>query len=355
MKTIALFAALLLAGGPQDRKSRPFHLGVTPIPHDLTPEAIGDFQAFQKEHTDLVAQKLDEGVPWPEAIGGTPYEAGLDAKIKEVADRPDGKKLLLSTTPLNGGKDGLAGYRGALPNLPLSGAWREKDFDDAGVAKAYVAWCRELIRRTRPDYFVYAMEVNALVKHTARWKKFVPFVRDVYTALKKENPDLPLLFTIQLEGFYAEESPQRVALRPIMPFTDYVTVTTLPNIKESNPAKLPRDYFARAAALGQGKPFAVAETAFLGEDLTIAGFERVGKAAWQDDYLRWLLDDCAKLNAKFVVWIVPRDFDLLYEKLLANTPLDFFKIVKDTGLLDGSGKPRKSFDTWQGWLKLPRK
>ncbi len=355
MKTIVALAALLLAGGPQDRKSRPFLLGVTPIPHDLSPEAIGEFQAFQRDHTELVSQKLDEGVPWPEALGGTPYDPGLDKKIAEAAERPEGKKLLLATTPLNGGKDGLAGHRGALPNLPLLGAWAAKDFDDPAVAKAYLAWCRELIRRARPDFLIYGIEVNAQAKNAQRWKKFVLFLRDIYTALKKEHPDLPLLLTIQLEGYYENEANQRNAVRQILPYSDYVTVGTIPNIRESNPAKLPRDYFSRVAALGGGKPFAVAETAFLGEDLTIVGFERAGKAAWQDDYLRWLLDDCAKLNAKFVVWLVARDFDLLYEKLLANTPLDFFKIVKDTGLLDGSGKPRKSFETWQNWLKLPRK
>ena len=48
-------------------------------------------------------------------------------------------------------------------------------------------------------------------------------------------------------------------------------------------------------------------------------------------------------------------YALLYEKFLANTPLDFFRIVKDTGLLDGQGKPRKAFETWQAWLKAPRK
>lgn len=355
MKTLGVLALLALAGGPQDRKSRPFHLGASPFPHDLSVEAVAELQNFLKEHVELVSQKLDEGVPWPEALGSTPYDPALDKKIEEAAGRPEGKKLLLSTTPLNGAKDGLAGHRGALPNLPLLGAWASKDFDDPMVARAYLAWCREIIRRTRPDYFVYVMEANAQAKNPARWKKFVLFVRDIYQALKKEHPELPLLFTIQLEGYYENEANQRAALRQILPYSDYVTVTSLPNVRESNPAKLPKDYFSKVAALGGGKPFAVAETAFLGEDLTIAGFERVGKAAWQDEYLKWLLEDCAKLNAKFVVWMLPRDFDLLYEKLFANTPLDFFKIIKDTGLIDGLGKPRKSFETWQAWMKLPRK
>jgi hypothetical protein len=322
MKALAI--ALVLLAGPQDkeRKSRPFHLGITPIPHDMAPEAVADMRKFAGESADLVSQKMDEGVPWPEALGVTPYDAG---------------------------------HRGLLPNMPLPGAWATKDFDDPLVARAYLVWCRELIRRARPDYFVYVMEGGVQFKNQARWKKFVPFVRDIYMALKKENPDLPLLITVSLEAYYENEANQRTALRQLLPYSDYVTVTALPNTKESNPAKLPKDYFTRVAALGGGKPFAVAETAFLGEDLTILGFERAGKAAWQDDYLRWLLDDCAKLNAKFVVWMIPRDFDMLYDKFLKNTPLDFFRIVKDTGLLDGAGKPRKSFETWQVWLKAPRK
>ena len=340
--------------GPQDKKSRPFHLGVTPIPHDMAPEAVAELQKFSAENADLVSQKIDEGVPWPEALGVTPYDQGLDKKIEEVSWRPEGKKLLLSTTPLNGAKDGIAAHRGVLPNLPLPGAWAAKDFDDPSVAKAYLVWCRELIRRARPDYFVYVMEGAAQSKNPQRWKKFVPFVRDIYMALKKEHPELPLLITVSLESYYEDEAKMRAAVRALLPYSDYVTVTALPNLKESNPAKLPKDYFSRVAALGGGKPFAVAETAFLGEDLTILGFERAGKAAWQDDYLRGLLDDAFKLNAKFVVWMVPRDFDLLYEKFLVNTPLELFRVVKDTGLLDGQGKPRKAFETWQAWLKAPR-
>jgi hypothetical protein len=358
VKSLLAVAALLLAGPQdksQDKKSRPFHLGVTPFAHDLTAEAVVELRQFMTDHADLVAQKLDEGVPWPEALGVTPFDPALDKKIEEVSDRPEGAKLLLSTTPLNGQKDGLAGHRGALGNLPLPGAWGAKDFDDPSVARAYLAWCREIIRRAKPDFFVYVMEGAAQSKNPARWKKFVPFVRDIYGALKKEFPALPLLITIQVEAYYESEANMRAAARQLLPYSDFVTVTALPNLKESNPAKLPKDYFSKIAALAPGKPFAVAETAFLGEDLTIAGFERVGKAAWQDDYLRWLLDEAAKLNAKLVVWTVPRDYDALYEKFLRNTPLDFLKILKDTGLLDGQGKPRKAFGTWQAWLKAPRK
>lgn len=356
MKTIvALLLLALPLAGPQERKSRPFVMGATCFPHDVSIEALQALQTFLSTNAEVVAQKLDDGVAWPEALGGTPFAPELDKKIEEVAWRPEGKKLLFSTTPFNGGKDGVAGYRGALGNLPLGGGWTGKDFDDPELIRAYVAWCRELIRRTKPDFFCYAMELNQLAKHPAKWKKIVPFCRDVYLLLKKEHPALPLFFTIQAEAWHENEPAARRAIQQVAAYTDVAAVVSLPNLRESNPAKLGKDYFSRIAAAVPGKPFGVAETAFLGEDLVLPGIERAGKAVWQDEYLNRLLDDCARLHAKFVVWTVPRDYDLLYLKLLANTPLEFLKILKDTGLLDGDGKPRKSFETWEKWRAIPVK
>lgn len=352
---LALLLALLATvptahAGGQDKKPRPFHMGSTYIPHDLSLKAFGELQGFLEAHVDLVSRKLDEGVPWPEATADLPYAPELDKKIQEESGRPEGKKLLLAVTPLNGDRTGLAPYRGSAGNIPLEGAWAKKDFDDPAAARAYLSYCREVIRRARPDVFIYGIEVNQLAeKNPARWKKFVPFVRDIYVALKREHPELPLLLSIQLETYYANESTQRKAVRDVLPFSDYTAVATLPNLVHVNPAKMPRDYLARVAALAPGRPLAVVDTAFLGEDLRIGDFERVGKAPWQDDYVRWLLEECARLNARIVVYSVPRDYDLLWEKFLRHLPLEFLKIMRDTGLIDGQGKPRPAFETWKDW------
>ena len=98
---------------------------------------------------------------------------------------------------------------------------------------------------------------------------------------------------------------------------------------------------------------AIAETAFPAEDSDILGFERVGKPAWQQDWLRFCLEESARHNARFVVWMMPRDIDDLFVRV---PPIlhEFLKFIRDTGLLDGQGKPRKSFETWSQWLKIPR-
>jgi hypothetical protein len=177
--------------------------------------------------------------------------------------------------------------------------------------------------------------------------------------LKKENPQLPLILTLSTETATDGEqaSTQRKQIGEILPFTDLIAVTAIPYIKEPNPAKLPKNYFAQMAALAPQKPFAIAETAFLAEDINVdigaLHIERVGKAAWQADYLKFCFDEGVKHNAKFIVWMIPRDLDKLYESL---PPIirEILLPIRDTGLLDGMGNPRKSFELWSQWLKYPR-
>jgi hypothetical protein len=150
---------------------------------------------------------------------------------------------------------------------------------------------------------------------------------------------------------------QKKGIQDILPYSDLVAVTAIPYIKEPNPAKLPKNYFAQMAALAPQKPFAIAETAFLAEDVNVdigaIHIERVGKAAWQADYLKFCFDEGSKHNAKFIVWMLPRDLDKLYESL---PPIirEIILPIRDTGLMDGAGAPRKSFELWSQWLKLPR-
>jgi len=357
MKKIIPFAALaLLAAGPQDRKSRPFDMGVTLMPHDMTMEGLATLFAFVNNHCDLISVKIDGGIPWQEALDGRPYpeevQKGLDEKVPKVEQ----KKVFISATPLNGDKNGPAPYAGVADFDPRFLAWKNRELDDPSLIRAYLAWCRSLIARYRPDYFAYAMEANAVARHPQAWKKFLVFCKEIYVALKKENPTLPLFVTLNVETAYEAEQVtiQRKAIAQVLGCSDLTALTCLPYVSQSNPAKLPKDYFSAMAALAPGKPLAITETAFLAEDLTVTGFERTGKVLWQQEYVKFLFAEAARLNAKLVVWMVPRDYDELWAKAGPLAP-EFFKLFKDTGLLEGDGTPRKAFDVWQQWFKLPRK
>jgi hypothetical protein len=359
---LALVAAALAGStraeaGGQEKKARPFSMGVTPFPYDFTPEAVEATQLWILDNTDIVAIKLDEGVPWQEALENkNSYDPKFEESLSFKAKFPKEKKVFVSVTPLNKDKNGMANYRGPEENMPNPEPWNKKDLDDPLVLKAFLNYCREMLRRYRPDYFAYGIEVNNLAKVPAKWKKFVPFAQSVYVTLKKENPQLQVFVTLGCEAtvFEPDAAPaQKKAIKEILPFSDLVAVTALPYIKEQNPAKIPKDYFSQMAALGAGKPFAIAETAFLAEDVNFFGVERVGKAAWQADYLKFCFEEGVKLNAKFVIWMIPRDPDMLYEKL-PPVVRDILLLIKDTGLLDGKGNPRKSFEVWSQWLKYQR-
>ncbi len=361
MRMAALALALLAVGaGTQEKKARPFAMGVNPFPYELSAEAIEATQLWILDNTDLVSIKLDEGVPWQEALENkNTYDPAFEGSLDWKGKKPQDKKVFLSMTPLNKDKNGMAGYRGAAENMPNPDPWNKKDLDDPLVAKAYLNFCREMIRRFKPDYMAYGIEVNNLIKFPAKWKKFVPLARDLYATLKKENPQLPLILTLSTETATEPEqaTAQRKQIGEILPYTDLIAVTAIPYIKEPNPAKLPKTYFAQMASLAPQKPFAIAETAFLAEDVNAdigaLHIERVGKAAWQADYLKFCFDEGVKHNAKFIVWMIPRDLDKLYETL---PPIirEVLLPIKDTGLLDGAGNPRKAFEVWSQWLKYTR-
>ncbi len=365
MRNAAAVLALLLLGTPalagggrQERKSRPFQMGTTMFPHDMSLDGISSLLSFVKDHAELVGRKLDDGIPWQEALDQTFYAEELEKRIAEDSQRPEGKLVFLATTPLHKEKEGLAGYYGTAPGDPRAQGWAKKDLDDPDVMRAYLHWCRDLIRRFRPDYFAYAIEVNQLAeKNPAAWKKFPLFAREIYVSLKKENPTLPIFFTLSAETFHQNPSVQKKAISQVAPFSDLACVASLPFFAEPNPAKIPKDYFAKVAAALPGKPFAVAETSFLAEDIRFGEEFRPGKAPWQDDYLRFVLEEAARLNGRFVVWTLPRDCDQLQARLGEDSReiAAFLGLFKDTGLLDGDGKPRKSFETWSKWLALPKK
>jgi hypothetical protein len=345
-------------GGLQDRKTRPFQLGVTLMPHDMSVEGLAALFAFVNSHADLIAIKFDEGVPWQEALDRRGYSEAVENGLKEKVPKVEQKKVFIATTPLNGDKTGPAGYRAAEPGDPRAAKWSGRELDDPNLIRAYAFWCRDLIARYRPDAFAYAIEANAPARNPQAWKKFLVLAKEVYTTLKKENPNLPLFVTLSVETANEAEqlTIQRKAIREVLAWSDYVAVSTIPYVTEHNPAKIRKDHFSSIAALGAGKPFAITETAFLAEDLSVPGFERIGKAAWQQEYLRFALEEAARLNAKLVVWMLPRDYDELWKKVAgAGEGADFYRLFKDTGLLDGEGNPRKAFETWEQWRKLPIK
>ena len=78
--------------------TRPFHLGFTRWPADLTAEGALTAQNFAHAHGDLVSVMFIGGIPWEEALEGKPFSKDVENNL--AYHPPGGKKLFLSVSPL---------------------------------------------------------------------------------------------------------------------------------------------------------------------------------------------------------------------------------------------------------------
>ncbi len=341
---------------------RPFYMGFTSTEYDVTPEALGATYTFIGAQGDLVAHHLAAGVPWPEAYDQRRYHPAVERDLlSRAARRRLGQKVLVSISPITVRADGLAGYWAEKRNMPRPGEWTHKDFDDPKVITAYVTYASDMVRRLRPDFLAYGIEVNELVKVApAEWPRFVRLSKVVYAALKAEHPTLPVFVSLQADDFWADPAGQGRAINDILPYTDYVAVSAFPYLgRHPDPRAIPRDYFSGIAALAPGKPFLVAATGFPAKDVAMLGTTIPGREDWQEAYVKFLLEQGQRLRARAIVWFVPRDYDPLIKRLrelhVPQEMLDLYAAWQADGLVDARGTPRKALRTWSDWRRRPRR
>src|SRR5215470_16001866 len=106
----ALAATLACAGyaAEEGPATRPFLMGFTPWPADLSLQGFLTAREFAHAHGDVVSVMFIGGIPWPEALAGKPFSKDVQ---NALAYRPPrGKKLFLSISPLDKERKGLAPY-----------------------------------------------------------------------------------------------------------------------------------------------------------------------------------------------------------------------------------------------------
>ena len=355
--------SLGLAAAAQTERTPParsFHMGFTPLPFDFTEEAFADTYARINAHGDIVGHHLDEGVPWTEALQGRAYNANVRADIqRRVAGTPQGQAVFLSVTPLSLTRQGLANYWGRDSHLPNPGNFADAPLNAPHVMQAFTNYALEMIDTFRPRYFAYAIEISDLTTVPTVRAQFVELAAHVYAAVKARHPDLPTFPTYTLgDGQYFDTGLADL-MRELAPYTDIVAVSTYPFVWDGiggDAQAIPADWFTKIAAVLPDKPFAVAETGFLAGDYT-----NLGALVWirakpsgQTVYVRRLLRDLQALDAEFLIWYVPRDYDALWQKMEAIGMDRWFAQWMRTGLWDAGGKARPAFAVWDAWHALPR-
>lgn len=353
---LALAAGLLLsaAASAADPATRPFHLGFTRWPADLTPEGVATAERFAHEHGDLVSVMFIGGLPWPEALTGKPFSPDVQNALRYRP--PAGKKLFLSVSPLDQGRKALAPYWGAKDNLPLPKPWDTYALNSPEVKAALANFTLRAVEAMRPDFLAVGIESNVLLSHDpAKWAELKELHRATYAAVKAKHPDLPVCFTTDVMHYKklateAKGRDQEGEVADLMRDSDLFAMSVYPHMSYAVPRPIPADFLAFATRFN--KPVAVAESGMTSRDVELKAFNLTlrGSPADQKQFTELLLSTAARDRYRFVVGFATTDFEKLCDRLPKPAD-DLARIWAYTGMQTSDGQPKPALAVWDAYLR----
>ncbi len=342
------------ADGDSFPATRPFHLGFTRWPADLSVEGFLTAQRFAHEHGDLVSVMFIGGLPWPEALDGKPFSKDVENNL--AYRPPNGKKLFLSISPLDKDRGGLAPYWGEKDNLPLPAPWDKRALDSPEVKKAFLNFTLRAVEKMKPDYLAIGIESNVLLsKNPAKWPALKELHRATYAAVKAKHPKLPVFFTTEVMHYKklateAKQRDQEGEVADLMKHSDLFAMSVYPHMSYSVPRPIPADFLDFATKFK--KPVAVAESGMTSRDVELKAFKLTlrGSEADQKQFTELLLKTATRDRYEFVVNFATTDFEKLCDKL--PPPMDDVgRIWAYTGMQTSALKPKPALAVWDGYLK----
>ena len=363
---LVLFSISLLLAGNSIAATRGYHLGLADNPYDTTVQSVIQTWVYIAKDADMVVYHDDrQGLPWTAAYWGTDYPKSyqdrINFRLSMQAALPPTHKRYLAVTPLNFYRNGIAPLYEAESNPNAAFFWALQPLNADVVKVAYTNHLLRLIKLYQPHYLVYAVEANLLINNNIYlWPQFVDLIKFVHTRIKQKYPDLPLIISFQAEGFYEgfamfpkDEYLYARIMSQLFPYTDYMAVSSYAYTLYKKPEHIPAGYFTAIAGLTPEKPFVIAETGWPAEPLE-APYNVPATEMDQQRYLSRVLTDVKNLNGRFVILLLPRDYDALWEKKFKTEPDAFFlRIWRDMGLYDGAGNERPSLKLWRQHLLIP--
>jgi hypothetical protein len=329
-------------------------MGFTLWPADLSPEGVATAQQFAYSHGDIVAVTFLGGIPWPEALNGKEFSPDVRDSLQYRP--PEGKKLLLSISPLDKNRRGLAPYWGEKENLPLPKPWDKEPLNSQRVKKAFLNFVSRCVEALHPDYLAIGMESNVLLSRDAsKWKPFKELYRDTYAALKRAHPELPVFFTTDILHYKklardAKRADQEKEVTDLMRYSDLFAMSIYPHMSLDVPHPLPANFFDFATRFK--KPVAVSDSGMTSRTVALRsyGVELDGSAAAQAQFTRMLLATATRDRYKFVINFATTDSEKLVARL--RPPLDdLARIWAFTGMQTSDKLPKPALATWDSYWK----
>jgi hypothetical protein len=360
---VGLAMLALVVGGPiyaDEPAKRPFYMGFTSWPYAATSKAVLGTYSFIGSNGDIVAEHIEEGVPWLEAVQGKPFPKGFVTRVDGRRKmRPKGVKLLLSITPLDLDRCTLATLADDKGQQPLPKEWVRKRLNDPDVKKAYLNYCVWMTDRFKPDYLLTGIESNELLLHRPnQWKDYLELSQHVRGELKKKYPALPVAESITLHKLLdttiRDLDAYRKAIKSFVAEHDFFGVSFYPFFLGQHTS---REFLEALAFLPKfsDKPIAITETGHPAEDLVAKKFKLnfPSTPKEQDDFINALLTRAQEDRYLFVVCFTWKDFDELWKNFPPEAQ-DLGRLWRDTGLVDENDKRRPAYATWKKALARPR-
>ncbi len=341
---------------PIASQSRCFYMGFTPFPFDFTIPAITETNQWIAQNGDIVAQHLEQGVPWTEALEGKPFHPKMMEDWNNRKKTCGNKKLFLSLNVLNEGRTGMELYRGASDDMPLPEAFQNKAFNDPIIKKAYLNYCQRAIEYFEPDYLAISIEANELFHHSPdQWPDYLELYKETYSKLKQQHPQLPIFATVTLHNLTNPEwdPPKHQAeIKKFLEYNDIVGISYHPFMAGQSHKPIKTFEWLKNFT---DKPIAITETTFPAETIRLKSYNLTipGSPDMQRTYIRTLLDRANQDKYLFVISFLYRDYDALWAKIKDSCP-EAFVVWKDCGLYDEDGKKRPAYDEWKQYLSLTK-
>ena len=359
---VAAGAVCLLGAFAAGAEERSFLMGLTPMNFDDS--AAGTLRMTQTlaKHAEVVAVYLDWGVPWPEAFQDRPFHEEVRREIASVRQRISPQHQIFLA--LNAGafnRRDMAGYWGEKTQMARPGKWADKGLDDPDVITAFGNYCERMIAEFQPSFLCYAIEINMMAgAEPKRFDQLVILAERVYARLKAKHPKLLIFPTFQIDFGVAGNPGGEQAVRRLMPYSDAIAVSTYPHLRGFTPETLPKGWLADVRKLAPDKAFIVAETGYpaapySGTFLFNQQVRADSSPPMQAAYVRWLLAEANRLDARLVTWFFPEDINRYLEEERKRNPAaaGLAAIAMNLGLHDRQFRPRPATTEWERWKQRP--
>jgi hypothetical protein len=337
--------------------------GFTAFPYDLSLESIAKVHEIILPNSSLYAIHRDDGcVPWQEALSGAAFPTWLEADWADIKARiPSEMPISLHLTPTQNDRHTVAyqcgSAEGEVKDMPsvLDG----KAYNNPQLMTAYLNYVRRAAEVFKPTFLTIGIEMSELsLSHPDEWKPFAELMTETLEGLRASHPDIKLSVEFVLQSLLLPRVAEQV--KPLIDQLDFLGISFYPyssrfgeSLGAPALAEPPAQWLEplRWLAGYTDKPIAIVETGYVSKPGRAYGIDFSGDEAWQEVFLKDLIQIAKEDQFLFVIWFVPVDYDRLLDKLPNGDNAEAAKIWVNAGLFDSSLTPKPAWAVWQSLTK----